>query len=88
MNYEQENYYDQEIEFDYEGRSYQWRGDYTTTSWGENESEFSPAYGEFEVTIERTETLNYYDEDNECIVEVDQTASMLSIVENQIERNF
>jgi hypothetical protein len=88
MNYETENFYDQEIEFTYEGRDYVWQGDYTIEHTGEDESEFAPAYGEMEISIDHTTSLSYYDEDLEKVVEVKPTASILMELEIQIERNY
>jgi hypothetical protein len=88
MNYETENFYDQEIEFTYEGRDYVWQGDYSIEYTGEDESEFAPAYGEMEISIDHTSSLSYYDEDLEKVVEVKPTASILMELEIQIERNY
>jgi len=57
MNYETENFHDQEITFTYEGQDYLWIGDYTIEHFGEDESEFAPAYGEMEITIDYTRSL-------------------------------
>jgi hypothetical protein len=88
MNYETENFYDQEIIFTYEGKEYTWEGDYTIEQSGEDESECAPAYGEFEVTIDHTTSLSYYDEDLEVNVEVKPTNSILVELQFQIERNY
>jgi hypothetical protein len=45
MNYDQEQFHDQEVEFTYEGKEYVWQGDYRVINWGEDESEYAPAYG-------------------------------------------
>jgi hypothetical protein len=83
MNYETENFYDQEIIFTYEGKDYLWIGDYTIEHTGEDESEFAPAYGEIEVTIDYTSSLSCYEEAN-----VIPTRSMLMELELEIERNY
>jgi hypothetical protein len=83
MNYETENFYDQEIIFTYEGKDYLWIGDYTIEHTGEDESEFAPAYGEMEVTIDYTSSLSCYEEAN-----VIPTRSMLMEIEIEIERNY
>jgi hypothetical protein len=83
MNYETENFYDQEIIFTYEGKDYLWIGDYTIEHTGEDESEFAPAYGEMEVTIDYTSSLSCYEEAN-----VIPTRSMLMELELEIERNY
>ena len=54
MNYDSENYFDQEVDFHYEGQDYRWMGDYTIDYFGEEETEFAPAYGEIEVKITHT----------------------------------
>jgi hypothetical protein len=83
MNYDSENFYDQEIIFTYEGKDYIWIGDYTIEHSGEDESEFAPAYGEMQVTIDYTSSLSCYEEAN-----VVATRSMLMEVELEIERNY
>lgn len=88
MNYETENYFDQEIEFTYEGREYTWVGDYTIEHTGEEESEFAPALGEMEITIDHTTSLSYYDEEQDLNVEVKPTTSILMELEIEIERNY
>jgi hypothetical protein len=88
MSYETENYHDQQVEFTYEGKEYIWEGDYTIEQTGEEESECAPAYGEFEVIIDHTTSLSYYDEDLEVNVEVKPTNSILIELQFQIERNY
>lgn len=88
MNYDSENYFDQKIEFTYEGREYTWEGDYTIEQTGEDESEYAPAYGEIEVTIDHTTSLYYYDEDQDLNVEVKPTTSILTELELEIENNL
>jgi hypothetical protein len=84
MNYETEHHYDQEIEFIYEGKEYLWTGDYTIEHIGEDESEFAPAYGEMEISIDRTSSLICYEQGREVI----PTRSMLMALELEIERNY
>jgi len=88
MNYETENFYDQEIEFTYEGREYVWQGDYSIEYTGEDESEYAPAYGEAEVSIDHTNSLSYYDEDLDQVVEVKPTPSILIELALEIENNL
>jgi hypothetical protein len=88
MSYESENYHDQQVEFTYEGKEYIWEGDYTIEQNVEEESECAPAYGEFEVTIDHTTSLSYYDEDLEVNVELKPTNSILIELQFQIERNY
>jgi hypothetical protein len=88
MNYEQEQFYDQEIEFTYEGKEYVWQGDYSVTNWGEDESEYAPAYGEVEVSIDHTSSLSFYDEETDTVIDVKPTPSLLAILEIKIERNL
>jgi hypothetical protein len=88
MNYDSENYFDQKIEFTYEGREYIWEGDYTIEQTGEDESEYAPAYGEIEVTIDHTTSLSYYDEDQDLNIEVKPTTSILTELELEIENNL
>ena len=88
MNYETENLYDQQIEFTYEGREYVWQGDYSIQYNGEDESEFAPAYGEAEVSIDHTTSLSYYNEEEDQVIEVKPTPSILMEVELEIERTL
>lgn len=88
MNYDEQNYYDQEVQFEYEGRTYYWTGDYTVTNWGDDESEFAPAYGEVEVSIDHTASLSYNDEVTDEVIEVKPTPSLLAELEIEIERNL
>jgi hypothetical protein len=88
MNYDSENYFDQKIEFTYEGIEYTWEGDYTIEQTGEDESEYAPAYGEIEVTIDHTTSLSYYDEDQDLNIEVKPTTSILTELELEIENNL
>ena len=84
MNYETENFFDQEITFTYEGQDYLWIGDYTIEHTGEDESEFAPAYGEMEIRIDHTSSLICYEQGKEVI----PTRSMLMELELEIERNY
>lgn len=84
MNYDSENFFDQEITFTYEGQDYIWFGDYTIETYGEDESEYAPAYGEVEVKIDHTSSLASYEDG----IEITPTPSLLAAVEFQIERNL
>lgn len=84
MNYETENFFDQEITFTYEGQDYLWMGDYSIESFIEEESEFAPAYGEIEVKIEHTNRILSYEHGYEVI----PTQSMIMALELEIERNY
>jgi hypothetical protein len=84
MNYDSENFFDQEITFTYEGKDYLWIGDYTIEHTGEDESEFAPAYGEMEINIDHTTSLSSYEHGYEVI----PTRSMLMALELEIERNY
>jgi hypothetical protein len=88
MNYDQEQFYDQEINFTYEGKEYAWLGDYSVTNWGEDESETTPAFGELEVTIDHTASLSFYDDETDLVIEVKPTPSLLLEIEIEIERNL
>ena len=88
MNYDEQNYYDQEVQFEYEGKTYYWTGDYTVTNWGDDESEFAPAYGEVEVSIDHTASLSYNDETTDEVIEVKPRPSLLAELEIEIERNI
>jgi len=78
-----ENFFDQEITFTHEGQDYLWIGDYTIESFGEEESEWAPAYGEIEVKIDHTASLMSYEDG----IDIIPTASMLLALELEIERN-
>lgn len=84
MNYDSEQYHDQEITFTYEGKDYLWVGDYTIEHTGEDESEFAPAYGEMEIFIDYTRSLSCYEHGYEVI----PTRSMMMQLELEIERNY
>jgi len=84
MNYETENFFDQEITFTYEGQDYLWIGDYTIEHFGEDESEFAPAYGEMEIRIDHTSSLMSYEDG----IDIKPTDSMLMELELEIERNY
>jgi hypothetical protein len=84
MNYETENFHDQEITFTYEGQDYLWIGDYTIEHTSEDESEYAPAYGEMEIFIDYTRSLSCYEHGYEVI----PTRSMLMELELEIERNY
>lgn len=84
MNYETENFFDKEITFTYDGIDYLWIGDYSVESYGVDESEFAPAYGEIEVKIDRTHGLSSYEDG----FDITPTASMLTAIEIEIERNY
>jgi hypothetical protein len=79
-----ENYFDKEITFTYEGRDYLWIGDYSIESFGEDESEYAPAYGEIEVKIDHTASLSSYEDG----IDIKPTDSMLLALELEIERNY
>jgi len=83
MNYNLDHYTDQEVDFTYDGIDYKWIGDYTIEYYGEDESEFAPAYGEMEVRINHTSSLMSYEDGADII----PTASILMAVELEIERN-
>ena len=88
MNYDQDTFYDQEVEFTYEGKEYVWQGDYSVTNWGEDESEYAPAFGELEVSIDHTASLSFYDDATDLVIEVKPTPSLLAELEIEIERNL
>jgi hypothetical protein len=84
MNYNSENYFDQEITFTYDGKDYLWIGDYSIEHTGEDESEFAPAYGDMQITIHHTQSLSSYEHGFDVI----PTPSMLMALELEIERNY
>ena len=84
MSYETENLFNEEVTFNYEGIDYVWVGDYTVITYGEDESEYAPAYGEVEVMIDYTESLASCEDG----IEITPTPSLLAAVEFQIERNY
>ena len=88
MNYDQDTFYYQEVEFTYEGKDYVWQGDYTVTNYGEDESEYAPAYGEAGVLIDHTSSLSFYDEATDTVIDVKPTPSILAELEIAIERNI
>ena len=88
MNYDEQNYYDQEIEFEYEGKTYYWTGDYSVSYWGEDDTDVCQGYGETEVTIDHTASLSFNDEITDEVIEVKPTPSLLAEIEIEIERNL
>ncbi len=84
MNYDTENFYDQEITFTHEGQDYLWIGDYSIESFNDEESEFAPAYGEIEVKITYTSTLMSYEHG----INFSPTPSLLMALELEIEKNY
>jgi hypothetical protein len=88
MNYESETHYDKEVNFIYEGHEYVWQGDYIVTYCDEDESEWAPAYGETEIQIQHTNSLSYYDEATDDVIDVIPTPSILLELEIEIERNL
>jgi hypothetical protein len=84
MNYETENYFNQEIQFTYEGQDYLWIGDYTIESFYTEESEYAPPYGEIEVKIDHTYGLSSYEDG----IDIKPTPSLLVALEIEIERNL
>jgi hypothetical protein len=88
MNYEIETHYDKEVNFIYEGHEYVWQGDYIVTNCGEDESDYAPAYGETEIQIQHTNSLSYYDEATDDVIDVIPTQSILIELEIEIERNL
>jgi hypothetical protein len=88
MNYDSETHYDKEVNFIYEGLEYVWQGDYIVTNCGEDESEYAPRYGETEIQIQHTNSLSYYDEATDDVIDVIPTPSILLELEIEIERNL
>jgi hypothetical protein len=88
MNYDKETHYDKEINFIYEGLEYVWHGDYTVTNCVEDESEYAPGYGETEISIDHTNSLSYYNDATDKVVDVIPTQSILCELEIEIERNL
>jgi hypothetical protein len=82
--HETENYYDQEIDFTYEGKDYIWCGDYTIETYGEDESEYAPAYGEVEVKIDHTSSLASYEDG----MDMTPTDSMIEAIKEEILNNL
>lgn len=83
MNYETEKFFDKEITFTYDGIDYLWIGDYTIDYCSEDEGEYCSAYGEIEVRIDHTSSLASYEDG----FSITLTASMLTAIELEIERN-
>jgi aminoglycoside phosphotransferase (APT) family kinase protein len=87
MNYEQEQFYDQEIEFTYEGKEYVWQGDYSVTNWGEDEiTRQHMEKSMFQLIIQQAYHFN--DELIDLVIEVKPTPSVLVELEIEIVRNL
>ena len=78
-------YTDEQIEFTYEGNSYQWSGDYEVREWGERPSYDYLGDSEQEVIIIRTTELVKYNEDTDNWNHVYPNGSILATIENEIE---
>ena len=78
-------YTDEQIEFTYEGNSYQWVGDYEVREWGETSSYDYPGDSDREVKIIRTTELVKYNEDTDNWDDVYPSGSILATIENEIE---
>ena len=88
MNHTTDHFTDQEVEFEYDGYEYIWAGDYTIEESIEEETYDYPAFGEIEITIDHTSSLAYYDHENDIVVQVKPTPSLLLHVELIIEHNL
>jgi hypothetical protein len=91
MNYsenETESFYDQRLDFTYDGRDYIWYGDYKVETSGDPGDYDTPAYYETEVEILETNFCTYYDETTDEVVEVEPTRGLLCHIEILIERNL
>jgi hypothetical protein len=91
MNYsenETESFYDQRLDFTYDGRDYIWYGDYKVETSGDPGDNDVPAYYETEVEILETNFCTYYDETTDEVVEVEPTRGLLCHIEIIIERNL
>jgi hypothetical protein len=84
MNYKTENFFDQEIEFSYDGIDYFWTGDYTVENYGEDEGEYAPEYGDCTVEVQYTSRLFSYTESQE----VTPTISMIIALEEEIKNKL
>lgn len=85
---ETETFYDQRLDFTYDGRDYIWYGDYSVETTGDPGDYDVPAYYEVEVEVLETNFCSYYDEATDEVVEVEPTRSMLTVIELEIERNL
>ena len=88
MNYDTQSHYDQQFNFIYGGHEYVWQGDYTVNNLGEDESEWAPAYGETEITIDHTSSLFYFNAETDEVIEAIPTQSILLELKIEIERNL
>ena len=83
-----ENYYDQEIEFSYQGQDFFWYGDFTVSNWGEVSDWEYYGYSEQEVTIDRTDMIVIFNEEKNDWDEVTPTPSLLATVEIEIKKTL
>jgi hypothetical protein len=79
-----DEYFDQEVTFDYEDKTYIWQGDYTVLTFMDAESDYAPAYGETEVKIGNTYSLFCFQDE----VDVPKTEGLMTQLEIEIERNL
>ena len=85
---ETEHFYDQRLDFTYDGRDYIWYGDYKVETTGDPGDYDTPAYYETEVEILETNSCIYYDETTDEVIEVDPSKGLLCHIEIIIERNL
>ena len=78
-------YTDEQIEFTYEGNSYQWVGDYEVREWVERPSYDYPGDWDHEIRVIRTQELVKYNEDTDNWDHVYPSGSILATIENEIE---
>jgi len=85
---ETENFYDQRVDFTYDGRDYIWYGDYKVETTGDPGDYDTPAYYETEVEVLETNFCTYYDETTDEVIEVEPTGGLLCQIELEIERTL
>ena len=80
-----EEFENQEIELEHEGKSYVWRGSYSIRTWGENPDWDYPGDSESELASIETDSFEMYLEDKDTWIDAELTKELLQAVIDQIE---
>lgn len=83
-----ETFYNQEVEFNYEGKDLLWVGYYGIRNFGEEPDWSYPGDQETEITILETEKIEYWSEELENWVDLVPTDDMLEVVKWEIEKKM
>ena len=85
---EHEVHENQEVTITYEGEDLLWVGDVEVNSSYDPGDRWTPPYGEVEVIVTRTESLQRYNEDTDDWEDVEVTSSIIWEIELAFERTL